>query len=48
VVAMVMSLYVVCLTFFLLPPLQYLAIVGGLLVLAANPNTAYSLDNLKK
>jgi putative oxidoreductase len=48
IVAIVMSLYVVFLTFFLLPPLQYLAIVGGLLVLAANPNTAYSLDNLKK
>lgn len=48
VAAIVMSVYVVFLTFFLVPPLQYLAIVGGLLVLAANPVMAYSLDNLKK
>ena len=29
-------------------PLSGLAIVGGLLTLAANPTTAFSLDNLKK
>lgn len=29
-------------------PFSSLAIIGGLLVLAANPNTACSLDNLKK
>lgn len=48
VVAIAMTVYVVFLTFFILPPLQYFAIVGGLLLLAANPNTAYSLDSLKK
>jgi len=31
-----------------LSPFQYLAIVGGLLTLAENPTTAFSLDNLKK
>ncbi len=31
-----------------LSPFQYLAIVGGLLTLAANPVTAYSLDSRKK
>jgi putative oxidoreductase len=29
-------------------PLQYLAIVGGLLVLAANAETAFSLDSCRK
>ena len=47
--ALVMTVYVVGLTFLLgLPPLQYLAIAGGLLLLHANPHTACSLDNLKK
>jgi len=47
--AMVMAAYVVVLIFLLkLPLLQYLAIAGGLLLLSANPNTACSLDNLKK
>lgn len=31
-----------------LPVLQYLAIAGGLLVLAANQETPFSLDGLKK
>jgi putative oxidoreductase len=31
-----------------LSPFQYLAIVGGLLTLAANPVTPYSLDSRKK
>jgi len=49
VVALVMAIYVVALIFLLkLPLLQYLAIAGGLLLLNANPNTACSLDNLKK
>jgi len=48
-VALVMTIYVVALIFLLkLPLLQYLAIAGGLLLLHANPNTACSLDNLKK
>jgi len=47
--ALVMAAYVVVLIFLLkLPLLQYLAIAGGLLLLSANPNTACSLDNLKK
>jgi len=47
--ALVMAIYVVVLIFLLkLPLLQYLAIAGGLLLLSANPNTACSLDNLKK
>jgi len=47
--ALVMAIYVVILIFLLkLPLLQYLAIAGGLLLLNANPNTACSLDNLKK
>lgn len=49
VVAAIMSIYVIALIFLLkLPLLQYLAITGGLLLLHANPNTACSLDNLKK
>jgi uncharacterized membrane protein YphA (DoxX/SURF4 family) len=48
-VALVMAIYVVALIFLLkLPLLQYLAIAGGLLLLHTNPNTACSLDNLKK
>ena len=48
-VAAIMSIYVIALIFLLkLPLLQYLAIAGGLLLLHANPNTACSLDNLKK
>ncbi|WP_047552152.1 DoxX family membrane protein [Methylotenera sp. G11] len=48
-VALAMAIYVVALIFLLkLPLLQYLAIAGGLLLLNANPNTACSLDNLKK
>ncbi|PPD47784.1 MAG: hypothetical protein CTY14_03765 [Methylotenera sp.] len=47
--ALVMAIYIVGLTLLLkLPLLQYLAIAGGLLLLYANPNTACSLDNLKK
>jgi len=49
VVALIMAIYVVALIFLLkLPLLQYLAIAGGLLLLNANPNTACSLDNLRK
>lgn len=48
-VALILTVYVVALTFLLkLPLLQYLAIAGGLLLLHANPSTACSLDNLKK
>ena len=44
-----MAVYAVFITLTLgLSPFQYLAIVGGLLILAANPTTAFSLDNLKK
>jgi putative oxidoreductase len=44
-----MAVYAVFITLALgLSPFQYLAIVGGLLMLAANPTTAFSLDNLKK
>lgn len=47
--ALVMAIYIVGLTLLLkLPLLQYLAIAGGLLLLYTNPNTACSLDNLKK
>lgn len=47
--ALFMAIYLVVLTLLLkLPVLQYLAIVGGLLLLYANPNTACSLDNCKK
>ena len=47
--AITMSVYSIFISLALgLSPFQYLAIVGGLLILAANPNTAYSLDNLKK
>lgn len=48
-VAAIMTVYVIALIFLLkLPLLQYLAIAGGLLLLHSNPNTACSLDNLKK
>ncbi|MDP2101278.1 MAG: DoxX family protein [Methylotenera sp.] len=47
--ALIMAIYAVILTFLLkLPVLQYLAIAGGLLMLHLNPNTACSIDNLKK
>jgi len=47
--AIVMSTYALFISFALgLSPFQYLAIIGGLLTLAANPVTALSLDNLKK
>ena len=47
--AIAMALYAIFISFALgLSPFQYLAIVGGLLTLAANPATAFSLDNLKK
>jgi hypothetical protein len=29
-------------------PFSSLALIGGLLIVATNPNTAFSLDNLKK
>lgn len=49
ITAIVMALYALFISLALgLSPFQYLAIVGGLLILANNPNTAYSLDNLKK
>jgi hypothetical protein len=44
-----MSTYALFISFALgLSPFQYLAIIGGLLTLAANPVTELSLDNLKK
>lgn len=47
--AIFMAIYAVIISFLLhLPPLQYLAIAGGLLLLFLHPNTAFSLDNLKK
>ncbi|MFM1912113.1 MAG: hypothetical protein RJB18_1504 [Pseudomonadota bacterium] len=47
--AIAMAIYAIFISFALgLSPFQYLAIVGGLLTLAANPTTAISLDNLKK
>jgi putative oxidoreductase len=47
--AIAMAIYATFISFALgLSPFQYLAIVGGLLTLAANPTTAFSLDNLKK
>jgi putative oxidoreductase len=47
--AIAMAIYAIFISFALgLSPFQYLAIVGGLLTLAANPTTAFSLDNLKK
>ncbi|HOY69575.1 MAG TPA: DoxX family protein [Methylotenera sp.] len=47
--AIFMAIYAVIISLLLhLPPLQYLAIAGGLLLLFLHPNTAFSLDNLKK
>jgi len=47
--AIAMAIYATFISLALgLSPFQYLAIVGGLLTLAANPTTAFSLDNLKK
>jgi putative oxidoreductase len=44
-----MAIYAVIISFLLhLPVLQYLAIAGGLLLLHLHPDTACSLDNLKK
>ncbi len=45
--ALFMAIYAVIISFLLhLPPLQYLAIAGGLLMLYLNPNSIFSLDNL--
>ena len=47
--ALFMAIYAVIISFLLhLPVLQYLAIAGGLLMLYLNPNTACSIDNMKK
>ena len=47
--AIFMAIYAVIISFLLhLPVLQYLAIAGGLLLLYLHPETAFSLDNLKK
>jgi putative oxidoreductase len=47
--ALFMAIYAVIISFLLkLPVLQYLAIAGGLLLLYLHPETACSLDNLKK
>jgi len=47
--AVFLAIYAIFISFALgLPPLQYLAIAGGLITLAGNPKTAFSLDNLKK
>ena len=47
--ALFMAIYAVIISFLLhLPVLQYLAIAGGLLMLYLHPETAFSLDNLKK
>jgi putative oxidoreductase len=50
IAAMVMAVYAlfIMLTGLTPAPLQYLAIVGGLLVLAANAETAFSLDSCRK
>lgn len=46
--AIVMAIYSVFISLSLgLSPFQYLAIVGGLLTLVANPVTAFSLDSRK-
>ncbi len=48
-VAIFMTIYIVFITVSLgLPPLQYLAIAGGLLALASNGQYPLSLDSLKK
>ncbi len=47
--AIAMAIYAIFISFALgLSPFQYMAIVGGLLTLAANPTTAFSVDNLKR
>lgn len=47
--AIFMAIYAVIISLLLhLPPLQYLAIAGGLLLLYLHPNTAFSVDSLKK
>ena len=47
--AIAMAIYSIFISLALgLSPFQYLAIVGGLLILANNPVTAYSLDSWKK
>lgn len=47
--ALFMAIYAVIISFLLkLPVLQYLAISGGLFMLYLHPETACSLDNLKK
>ena len=47
--AIAMAIYAIFISFALgLSPFQYMAIVGGLLTLAANPTTAFSIDNLKR
>lgn len=46
--AIFMAIYAVFIAFTLgLAPLQYLAVVGGLLTLANNPRTAFSVDGLR-
>ena len=45
--ALFMAIYAIFITFALASsPLQYLAIVGGLIILANNPRTAFSVDAL--
>ena len=45
--ALFMAIYAIFITFTLASsPLQYLAIVGGLIILANNPRTAFSVDAL--
>ena len=47
--ALFMAIYALIISFLLhLPVLQYLAIAGGLLLLYLHPETAFSVDNLKK
>lgn len=52
VTAMVMAVYALLLILLIgapdVPLLQYLAVIGGLLLLASQPSMACSLDNLKK
>jgi len=48
-VAVFLAIYAVLISLALgLAPLQYLAIAGGLLALAANSKTLFSVDNLSK
>lgn len=52
ITALILAGYALALTLLIgapdVPLLQYTAIIGGLLTLAANPITALSLDSLKK